>query len=885
MKVQCPTCQGTFRVEGHETGTTFDCPYCQIKFSFRDRDTLVASDAPDTPIPVEFEREEGTSGNNPSPLKSVEMDSPSSSAPSSSPSSTPSRDDVTRLLSSSGAQTPIAPPEELTDLRLGDVILGYRLQEVIGSGGMSVVFRATQESLNRDVAFKVMRKDLAADPEFAERFRTEARALAELSHPNIVAVFDQGELDGCYFLIMEFIDGVSLRDVMEDHRLSPEEALKIVPDLCSALEYAHSKDIIHRDIKPENILLDRKGIPRIADFGLVRIVGESAPATRLTKTQAVLGTYDYMAPEQREGSRDVDHRADIYSLGVVLYEMLTGELPIARFPKPSERADLNHGIDEVVLKVLEKDRERRYQRASFVARDLTRAQTGHSAGHSARNSGQHPEHDPMPKSFVGRIVAMSTSFSFFFFSAIFTTILIVAHRDEEVLCLAGGIAIPFYLGQLILNGLLPRPVVREKNFIVRHPVISFGLLTALTAAIASDSRHNEEPGLFFAGLWMSCGILIWCWRRKIFRASSAEPAFDPWAGPPDGYEALRNGRLPQGARQAVGRAAGYARTLAEQSRMAIEKHHAERRRARQAAAGSPPVPPPPPPPPSAGTPVSVHSAAAEHPTSDSAISQAPERPFSWSTLFAFLIMLPVILVTIAIGVLVLGFDGMLAPLQMPMNFREVANFFSGLWQLDMNDIGNIFTALAILPPLLLAPPFILLFFGLPGILSRKKRGAPLYLTTAVIFAVELMVLVGVSIHINDVGNQYRFFAGQQIPSNYHERQQHLIDGLEQAVVTTNELERVALYHRTIRIANNVSAIPLEARTPLILIATDPGHLTNVRIGALMLLDRLFGAELFDEPELGNTPPGWVDMFKYNARNRELDYRMRTAFERTVQRSY
>ncbi|MEM7260636.1 MAG: protein kinase, partial [Planctomycetota bacterium] len=558
MKVHCPECQGTFRVEGHETGTAFRCPFCEAQFAFQDRETPVAVGNPNATVTTEDEPnlvdsrfgpnsekaenlgEGAPSGETPSPLKSVEKDSPNSAADTPSPSSS----DPTRLLDDSARfpSAPSTPPEELTDIRPGDLIHGYQIEEIIGSGGMSVVFRATQASLGRNVAFKVLRKDLGEDEEFAERFRTEARALAELNHPNIVAVYEQGEHEGSYYLVMEFVDGVSLRDVMEERRLTPEEAFQIIPSLCSALEYAHTKNIIHRDIKPENILVDRAGTPRIADFGLVRIVGDAAPATRLTKTQTVLGTLDYMAPEQREGCRDIDHRADIYSLGVVLYEMLTGELPIARFPRPSERARLEHGVDDIVLKVLEKDRERRYQRASMVARDLTRVQTG------VRRT--HPDHDSAPDTIAGRLVAMGTSFSFFFFTVVYIAVMAINSNDRTI-CLVTGMAVPFYLGSLVLNGILPRPVVRPKNFLVKHPVIAGGLLTFFSVLLLEERVIDREPGLFFAGLFVSYAVLVWCWRKKIFRSSASEPAFVPWAGPPRGYEDLRAGKLPESARNFV----------------------------------------------------------------------------------------------------------------------------------------------------------------------------------------------------------------------------------------------------------------------------------------------------------------------------------------------
>ncbi|MFN0077570.1 MAG: protein kinase domain-containing protein [Prosthecobacter sp.] len=236
--------------------------------------------------------------------------------------------------------------------------------DLIGHGGMSAVFCARQPKLDRVVALKVLPKALAATPGFAERFTREGRVLARLSHPNIVAVHDFGESGGFCYLIMEYVDGVNLRQAMRAGRFTPEQALNIIPAICEALQFAHSQGVLHRDIKPENILLDSKGRVKIADFGIAKIISEDAgDAMLLTQSGARLGTAPYMAPEQIEQPATVDHRADIYSLGVVFYEMLTGELPLGRFAAPSERSTCNGNIDEVVFRALEKERGRRQQSA------------------------------------------------------------------------------------------------------------------------------------------------------------------------------------------------------------------------------------------------------------------------------------------------------------------------------------------------------------------------------------------------------------------------------------------------------------------------------------------------------------------------------------------
>jgi serine/threonine protein kinase len=240
------------------------------------------------------------------------------------------------------------------------------IQHLIGYGGMGAVYQARQSQLDRVVALKIMSPRLSRNAAFTQRFMREARTLAKMAHPNIVMVFEFGQAGPLHYLILEYVDGINLRDAMLEGHLSTKEALSIVPQLCDALQYAHDEGIVHRDIKPENILLDKKGRVKIADFGLAKLIQPNAEELRLTGSKQVLGTLNYMAPEQIEGRSNIDHRADIYSMGVVLYELLTGELPLGRFAVPSEK---NHGdtrLDEVVLRTLEKEPNRRYQKASEV---------------------------------------------------------------------------------------------------------------------------------------------------------------------------------------------------------------------------------------------------------------------------------------------------------------------------------------------------------------------------------------------------------------------------------------------------------------------------------------------------------------------------------------
>src|SRR5262245_53883698 len=244
--------------------------------------------------------------------------------------------------------------------------------ELIGQGGMGAVYKAKQIRLDRIVALKVLPKDAERGQEFADRFNREAKAMARLSHPNIIAIHDYGEAGGWFYFVMEFVDGVNMRQAMKAEPIKPSDALAIVTQICDALQYAHEENVVHRDIKPENILLTSKGKVKIADFGLAKLLGMTAIEHHLTATQQVMGSIGYMAPEQLEGSRTVDHRADIYALGVVFYELLTGELPMGRFAPPSQKVQVDIRIDEVVLKSLEKQPSRRYQSASQIKHDVER---------------------------------------------------------------------------------------------------------------------------------------------------------------------------------------------------------------------------------------------------------------------------------------------------------------------------------------------------------------------------------------------------------------------------------------------------------------------------------------------------------------------------------
>lgn len=272
-----------------------------------------------------------------------------------------------------GSDTVVVKPPPAAPLPLAEVARHFPHLEILdslGCGGMGVVYKARQPHLNRFAALKILAPGKEQDPAFAERFTREAQTLARLNHPHIVILYDFGKVDGSFYLLMEYVDGVSLRQLLQSKRLSPEEALAIVPKICEALQYAHDHGVVHRDIKPENVLLNQEGRVKIADFGIAKMVGGEAGQPAITRDEQVIGTPHYMAPEQVEKPRRVDHRADIYSLGVVFYEMLTGELPLGKFAPPSRLVQVDVRLDEVVLHALEKNPERRYQQAGQVKTDV-----------------------------------------------------------------------------------------------------------------------------------------------------------------------------------------------------------------------------------------------------------------------------------------------------------------------------------------------------------------------------------------------------------------------------------------------------------------------------------------------------------------------------------
>ncbi|MEO8352453.1 MAG: serine/threonine-protein kinase, partial [Chthoniobacteraceae bacterium] len=278
---------------------------------------------------------------------------------------------------------PAAPMPSPTPEELAPHFPQLEIIECLGRGGMGVVYKARQTSLGRLVALKLLAPERIGDAKFAERFAQEAKALAALNHPNIVTIYDFGQAGGFFYLLMEFVDGVNLRQAMKVGRFTPEQALAIVPPVCEALQYAHEHGIVHRDIKPENLLMDKEGRVKIADFGVAKILHANDPNVGGAESQPA-GTPQYMAPEQKDHRR-TDHRADIYSLGVVLYELLTGELPADQLQPPSRKVQIDVRLDEIVLRALEKAPELRFQTASEF-RTLVEAATNEIHDAAARTA-------------------------------------------------------------------------------------------------------------------------------------------------------------------------------------------------------------------------------------------------------------------------------------------------------------------------------------------------------------------------------------------------------------------------------------------------------------------------------------------------------------------
>ncbi|MBU8933825.1 MAG: protein kinase [candidate division Zixibacteria bacterium] len=253
-------------------------------------------------------------------------------------------------------KNPAAKPKK--QIKIGSYVVTGK----VGQGGIAEIYKARQESLDRDVAIKILSTKLTNDPDIVMRFERESLVVARLNHPNIVHVIDKGKAGNRYYFVMDYIDGTSLREVIDSDKIPLATKLDMMIQVCKALDYAHKNGVIHRDIKPANILIDRQGNALVADFGIAQIVG--VPEGEMTASDVVMGTFSYMSPEQKISSANVDQTTDIYAMGIMLYEILCGKKPLGHFKMPSEIVKgADSRFDDIVLKCLAQESKDRFQAA------------------------------------------------------------------------------------------------------------------------------------------------------------------------------------------------------------------------------------------------------------------------------------------------------------------------------------------------------------------------------------------------------------------------------------------------------------------------------------------------------------------------------------------
>jgi serine/threonine protein kinase len=271
---------------------------------------------------------------------------------------------------------PTPPPgglefTSLTAEQLAPFFPRLEIGAAIAIGGMGAVYRARQPELDRIVALKILPPELCADPEYLDRFRAEARAMAQLNHPNLVGVYDFGEASGYFYFIMEFVEGQNLAELLHGNgSFGPEFALPVLQHVCEGISYAHGKGVVHLDLKPGNIMLNNEGLVKILDFGLAKLLD---PATG--EVHENMGTPDYAAPERFLAGSAIDHRSDIYSMGIVLYEMLVGKVPRmgAGLP-PGMSPAVSGALDAVIRKCTRTDLSLRYNSAAEIKADLAKVE-------------------------------------------------------------------------------------------------------------------------------------------------------------------------------------------------------------------------------------------------------------------------------------------------------------------------------------------------------------------------------------------------------------------------------------------------------------------------------------------------------------------------------
>ncbi|MFN9720816.1 MAG: serine/threonine-protein kinase [Planctomycetota bacterium] len=405
---------------------------------------------------------------------------------------------------------------------LGSWFPDFEIQDLLGYGGMGCVYQAKQLRLDRIVAIKILPRELAQDELFAERFAREARAMARLNHPNVMRVHDFGQTGEICFLVMEFVDGMNLRELLDAGKLSTEEVLRIFEQVCSALDYAHREGVIHRDIKPENILLATNGHASLTDFGLARLAMDSGCEVSLTKTRQAMGTLNYMAPEQWENPKAVDHRADIYALGILLYELLTGRIPRGSFPPASRLCGSPEALDSVINKALQVDPALRFQSISEMIQVLQGGVADSVVGQEhfgtltriirfgGRLAGAVPRPRPPVKAALRRDEQGhlgSTNLSLLI--ALLTCVMLLmswsasgdglSHRGVSLAILVQDVVVPNWvlgLGSVIILVLLRwRAVVHPFRSIFFATIINFACVCHLVGLVSKEAQSVTTAGI------------------------------------------------------------------------------------------------------------------------------------------------------------------------------------------------------------------------------------------------------------------------------------------------------------------------------------------------------------------------------------------------------